>query len=48
MSLLVAGLGRSSNKECRAAILIGYKDISKLMVYLQPVEEEKLRGKLVF
>ncbi|XP_049389890.1 uncharacterized protein LOC125854396 [Solanum stenotomum] len=41
MSLVVAGLGRLSIKEGRAAMLIGDLDISRLMVYVQQVEEEK-------
>ena len=34
MSLFVAGLGRASSKEGRAAMLIDDMDISKLMVYV--------------
>ena len=34
MILLVAGLGRASNKEGRAAMMISDINISKLMVYM--------------
>ncbi|XP_015072918.1 uncharacterized protein LOC107017154 [Solanum pennellii] len=43
MNLFVPGLGRASTKVGRAAMLIGDIDISKLMVYVQEDEEEKLR-----
>ena len=42
-SLLVVGLGRASRKKGRAAMLIGDMNISRIMVYVQQVEEEKLR-----
>ena len=48
MSLFVAGLGRASRKEGRAAMLIGDIDISRLMVYVHQVEEEKLRDRDVY
>ncbi|XP_015072896.1 uncharacterized protein LOC107017134 [Solanum pennellii] len=40
--LFVASLDRASRKEGRVAMLTGDMDISKLMVYVQQVEEEKL------
>ncbi|XP_015075511.1 uncharacterized protein LOC107019596 [Solanum pennellii] len=43
MSLFVAGLGRASSTEGRATIFIGYMDIYRLMVYVQQVEEEKMK-----
>ncbi|XP_015072906.1 uncharacterized protein LOC107017145 [Solanum pennellii] len=45
MSLFVIGLGRASSKEGRATMLIGDIDISRFMVYVQKVEEDKLRDR---
>lgn len=43
MKLFVAGLGRASRKEVRSAMMIDGMDISLLIVYVQQVEDEKLR-----
>ncbi|XP_004229093.2 uncharacterized protein [Solanum lycopersicum] len=43
MSLFVAGLGRASSKKGRVVTFIGDMDVSKFKVYMQKVEEEKLR-----
>ncbi|KAH0657055.1 hypothetical protein KY285_031937 [Solanum tuberosum] len=48
MSLFIAGLGRLSSKEGRATMLIGDMDISRLMVCVQQVEEEKLKDREEF
>ncbi|XP_069147090.1 uncharacterized protein [Solanum lycopersicum] len=45
MSLFVVRLGRASSKEGRASMLIGDNYISRIMVYVQQVEEEKLRDR---
>ena len=42
MSLFVAGLGRASSQEGRVAMLIGDMDISRLMVCVKHIEEDKL------
>ncbi|XP_049364739.1 uncharacterized protein LOC125829567 [Solanum verrucosum] len=48
MSLFVAGLSHLSRKEGRAAMLIGDMDLSRLLVYVQQVEKEKLRDREEF
>ncbi|XP_049375688.1 uncharacterized protein LOC125840757 [Solanum verrucosum] len=48
MSLFVGGLSRLSSKEGREAMQIGNMDISRLMVYVQQVKEEKLRDREEF
>ncbi|XP_069145636.1 uncharacterized protein [Solanum lycopersicum] len=45
MSLFVVGLGRSSRKEGQGAMLIGDIFILRLMVYVQQVDEEKMKDK---
>uniref|UniRef100_M1D9Y9 Retrotransposon gag protein n=1 Tax=Solanum tuberosum TaxID=4113 RepID=M1D9Y9_SOLTU len=45
MSLFVVGLYHLSSKEGSAAMLIGDMDISRLMIYVQQVQEEKPRDK---
>ena len=44
MSLFIFGLGHDSSKEGRTSILFGDMDISRIMVYVQQVEKEKVRG----
>ncbi|XP_049350312.1 uncharacterized protein LOC125814906 [Solanum verrucosum] len=48
MSLFVVGLSRLSSMEGKAAMLTGDMDIATLMVYVQQVEEEKMRDREEF
>jgi len=45
MSLFVSGLSLLSIKEGKAAMLIGYMDIERLMIHLQHIDEDKLRDR---
>ena len=45
MSMFVAGLGHPSSKEGRADMLVGDMEISKMMVYVQHVEEKKVKDR---
>ena len=46
MSLFVVGLGHASSKEGRTAMLIADMDISRIMIYMQKVEKEKLKKRV--
>lgn len=48
MSFFVSGLSHLSSKEGKAAILIGYMNIERLMIHVQQVDEDKLRDKKEF
>uniref|UniRef100_M1DYX2 Gag-pol protein n=1 Tax=Solanum tuberosum TaxID=4113 RepID=M1DYX2_SOLTU len=48
MSLFIVGLSHLSSKERKAAMLIGDMDIARLMIYVQQVEEDKLRDREEF
>lgn len=45
LSFFLAGLGRATRKKYRDTMMIGDMDISRLEVYVQQVEEEKLRDR---
>ena len=45
MRLFVAGLGRTSRKWVRVSTFIGDINVSKLLFYVQKVEEKKLKDK---
>ena len=45
MSYIVSGLDRASSKEYRATMFIGDMYISRLMVYMQQVEEVNHRDR---
>uniref|UniRef100_M1DHB6 Gag-pol polyprotein n=1 Tax=Solanum tuberosum TaxID=4113 RepID=M1DHB6_SOLTU len=48
LSLFIVGLPRLSNKESKAAMLIGDMVIARLMINMQQVEEDKLRDREKF
>ncbi|XP_049406227.1 uncharacterized protein LOC125869851 [Solanum stenotomum] len=48
MSLYVVGLSRQSSKEGKATMLIGVIDLARFIIYLQQVEEDKLKDKEEF
>ncbi|WMV51194.1 hypothetical protein MTR67_044579 [Solanum verrucosum] len=45
MILFVVGLTRLPSKESKAAMLIGYMGIARLMIHVQQVEEDKLKDR---
>ena len=45
MSVFIAGLGRASTKKGRYAMSICDMDISRIMVYDQQVEEDKVKDR---
>uniref|UniRef100_M1BG80 Gag-pol protein n=1 Tax=Solanum tuberosum TaxID=4113 RepID=M1BG80_SOLTU len=48
MNLFVVGLTRLSSKESKAAMLIGYMGIARLMIHVQQVEEDQLKDREEF
>ncbi|WMV42511.1 hypothetical protein MTR67_035896 [Solanum verrucosum] len=48
MILFIVGLTHLSSKESKAAMLIGYMGIARLMIHVQQVEEDQLRDKEEF
>uniref|UniRef100_M1D847 Gag-pol protein n=1 Tax=Solanum tuberosum TaxID=4113 RepID=M1D847_SOLTU len=48
MSLFVSGLSRLSSKDGKTVMLIGAMDITRLMIHVHQVEEDKLRGREEF
>ena len=48
MSLFVVGLTRLSSKESKAAMLIGYMGIARLMIHVQQVEKNQLKDREEF
>ncbi|WMV29272.1 hypothetical protein MTR67_022657 [Solanum verrucosum] len=48
MILFIIGLTRLSSKESKAAMLIGYMGIARLMIHVQQVDEDQLRDKEEF
>uniref|UniRef100_M1DFU2 Gag-pol polyprotein n=1 Tax=Solanum tuberosum TaxID=4113 RepID=M1DFU2_SOLTU len=48
MSLFVVGLTRLSSKESKAAMLIGYIGIGRLMIHVQQVEKDQLKDREEF
>ncbi|XP_049359236.1 uncharacterized protein LOC125823921 [Solanum verrucosum] len=48
MSLFIVGLSRLLSKEGKATMLIGDMDISRMMIQVQQVEEDKLRDREEF
>ena len=43
VSLFVFGLTHWSSKESKAAMLIGYMSIARLMIHVQQVEKDKMK-----
>ena len=47
ISLFLAGLSRQPSKEGKTTMLIGDMDITRLMIHVQQVDENKLKDKEV-